>query len=248
VVTAFERSLANKYPFNPNGHDAALADLADFYRPGKGTVWSFYDSTLQSDMPKEGSQFVFAKRLGSVASTIYRPQVLQFLNRTQDISSALFAPGANEVGIQFSIHVQPSPKFAAINFTVDGQSIEYKNGPEEWHSLKWPGEGKTLGASLKVRTPKGVTEVIEQEGEWGFFRVLEAGKAQAASGSRVFTVVWKIQSLDVDVAIDFRPARSETPFFGVPRAGQRVEMLHPFRGQNIAPPRNIGKSGAACTG
>lgn len=246
VVSPFERSLAGRYPFSRNGHDAALADVAEFYRPGQGTLWAFYASSLQTDMLRRGDQFVFARRLGNVAGTIYKPQVLTFLSRANDISSALFTSGSSELGTQFSINIRPSPGVATISFTVDGQHYEYRNGPEEWQAMKWPGGGKKLGASLKVRNNKGVTETIEQEGEWGLFRLLEAGKVQPNSSGRVFTVVWKIQSLDAEVAIDFRPSRSETPFFGSVRRGDKLQLLRPFRLASAVPPRSIGKSGAGC--
>lgn len=248
VVTAFDRSLAGRYPFSPNGHDAALADVADFYRPAQGTVWSFYSSTLQSNVLKEGSRYKFTSRLGSTAGNAYRSQILTFLDRASEISSSLFSPGAQELGTQFYIHIQPSPRVAAITFSVDGQSYEYRNGPEEWHAMKWPNAGKGLGAAIRVRTNNGVTEALEQEGEWGLFRLLEAGTTKAQAGSRVFTTTWRIHALDVEVAVDFRPARSETPFFGAPRAGQSVRLLGPFRRAGVQPPRSIAKGSPPCSG
>jgi type VI secretion system protein ImpL len=245
VANTFMHSLAGRYPFNRNGQDAALADVGDFYRPESGTVWGFYNGFLKNDVQRAGDRFKFLNR--RPGGNMYYGTVLAFLARSHELSEALFGPRDAEPGVQFSFHIRPSPKASSLRFTVDGQSVDYNNGPEEWHSFKWPGPGgKKVGAAIEVRNNRGQRELIEQEGEWGLFRLLEEGTAKVEPGSRVFSVTWKVPSLDTEVVIDFRPSRSATPFFGI-STRRNTKMLQPFRMAGVAPPRVIGKGGSGCS-
>jgi type VI secretion system protein ImpL len=108
--------------------------------------------------------------------------------------------------------------------------------------VTWPGKGKT-GASLRARTSSGREEVVQQDGEWGLFRLIEAGKLKGEPGARDFTVTWPLPALGATLTVDFRPARSESPFFGARRAKQR--LLGAFRA-GTQPPAVIGKTGGGC--
>jgi type VI secretion system protein ImpL len=142
------------------------------------------------------------------------------------------------------VHIQPAAKTASVSLTVDGQTYEYRNGPEEWHSFQWPGAGNSPGAVLRVRSNKGVVETLQQEGEWGLFRLFEEASVRASNGARVFTLVWRIPSLDTEVAIDIRPARGDSPFVGGVK-GQKAQLLMPFRAPGVTPPPDLGH-GAGC--
>jgi len=87
VSKPFRRSLAGKYPFNPGGDDSAIADLAEFFRPG-GIVWGFYDGALKADVQRTGDGFKFARQLGGVSG--FRGELLSFLARAQDVTATLF--------------------------------------------------------------------------------------------------------------------------------------------------------------
>jgi type VI secretion system protein ImpL len=242
IVDAFKRNLANRYPFNRAGHDASLADVGEFYRPGSGTVWGYFDSSLKEDVRRAGDKFEFIKKLG--ASPL-QPGVLTFLRRSYDISTSLFTPNGAEPSMKFSISIRPSPQLSSITFSVDGQEVVYKNEPERWTKFSWPGDGKKSGAFIKVRNPRGQTEELERDGEWGLFRLMEEGTAQLDRGARVFSMKWKMPSTNSEVVIDFKPERTATPFFGTsPAPG--TAMLQPFRAANVTPPRTIGR-GAGCS-
>jgi type VI secretion system protein ImpL len=242
IVDAFKRNLANRYPFNRNGHDASLADVGEFYRPSSGTVWGYFEGALKEDVRRAGDSFKFIRKLGA---TPLQPGVLTFLKRSYDISTSLFTPNGGEPSMKFSISIRPSPQLASITFSVDGQEVVYKNEPERWTKFSWPGDGKKSGALIKVRTARGQPEELERDGEWGLFRLMEDGVAQIDKGSRVFSMKWKMPSTNSEVVIDFKPERTATPFFGT-SPGPGTAMLQPFRASNVTPPRTIGR-GAGCS-
>jgi type VI secretion system protein ImpL len=243
IVDAFKRNLANRYPFNRNGHDAALADVGEFYRPGSGTMWGYFETSLKEDVRRAGDKFQFIKKLGGSS---LQPVLLNYLKRSYDISTSLFTPNGAEPQMKFSISIRPSPQLSSITFSVDGKEVVYKNEPERWTQFTWPGDGKTSGAFIKVRSPKtsGPEELI-REGEWGLFRLMEEGVPQIDKGSRVFTMTWKMPQTKSEVVIDFKPERTATPLFGT-SPGPGTAVLQPFRAAGVTPPRTIGR-GAGCS-
>jgi type VI secretion system protein ImpL len=242
VANPWRRTLANRYPFNPNGDDAALADVVEFFRPGSGLVWGFYGEALRNDVQRAGDGFTFARQMGGASG--FRSDLLAFLRRAQEITTVLFPANASEPSVGFSVRIRPTPKVATVILEVDGQRFEYNNGPEEWRRMTWPGQGKALGALIRVRTAQGREEVLQQDGEWGLYRLLEAGQPKGEPGLRDFAMSFSFPSLGAVVVMDFRPARSEAPFFGMRRAG-RPRLMAPFRG-GFSVPAAIGRGGPPC--
>jgi type VI secretion system protein ImpL len=242
VAQPFRRSMAGRYPFSRDGDDAAVADVAEFFRPG-GVVWGFYEAGLKSEIQRAADGFKFARQLGGVSG--FRPELLSFLKRAQDVTTVLFPAGASDPKVEFSVRIRPTPGVAVVWLEVDGQKFDYRNGPEEWHRFAWPGQGKVLGAALRVKAANGQEEIVQQEGEWGLFRLLEAGRLKGDPGARDFAVSWALPAIGSSVTIDFRPARSDAPFFGPRRAGVPPRLMAPFR-SGVLPPANIGRGTSSC--
>jgi len=241
VAIPFRRKLAESYPFNPRGPDAPIADVADFFRPQTGALWGFYNEALKNSVQRAGEGFHFARQLGGGG---FRPELLTYLKRGQEITSALFPTGSAEPGVTFSAHIRPTPGVAAVFLDVDGQKADYRNGPEEWFKFTWPGPGKSSGASLRVRAANGREDTLHGDGDWGLMRLLEAGVVKGDPTAREFAVAFDMPAVGATVTIDFRPARSENPFFGARGAG-RGRLLDPLRaGPSV--PLEIGRGGPPC--
>ena len=238
VAPAFRKTIAGRYPFTRSGEDAALADVTEFFRSG-GVLWGFYDSALKPMVVASTNGFAPAPGGGRVP---VRRELLTFLDRAQEVSNALFPPQAARPNVSFSARVRPSPNVAVVFLEVDGQRIEYRNGPEEWRPLAWP--GPTQGATLRVRTADGREEALHRDGEWGFLKLLEAGSLRGEPGTRDFGMSFSFPGLGLAVAIDFRAARTESPFFAVRRRGP-ARLLEPFRAGLVAP-GDIALGGKAC--
>jgi type VI secretion system protein ImpL len=230
VAEPFKR-LVGRYPFSRGGQDAPMADVADFFKPKTGQLWGFYESDMRAGVLQAGDKFIYAP--GSTRA--YPASVLAYLARANHVTRALFPPSSNDPLLAFSVHIQPSPKLASIALTIDGQSVDYRNGPEEWYSFKWPQVGKAPGATIRVRDSRSRTETIEQDGDWGLLRLFELGAVRSV-GASTFTVTWRVPTLDAEVVMDFRPARGDTPFFGAVKSGHKAQAMEPFRAPGLAPP------------
>lgn len=247
VYMPYHRNILGGYPMNPSGHDVPLADFTAFYVREGGTLWTFYDEVLQRRVPKEGDSFTFATNLGQQASNAYRRQLLQYLERANDISNVFFPPNAAEPQVQFDARILPTPRVATQELCIGGVCFEHHNGPERWHRYTWPGDSPEAGASLEVRGAGGLHERIEQTGEWGIYRLLEqATVTETSRGNRVFTMTWRLRDHQVDVGIQVRPVRGDAPFFGVRGRSNAPVFLQPVRGRDVDPPQQIVSGRTTC--
>ena len=264
VWTPFQRMMFDHYPYNPNGSDAAIADVAQFYSDPQGSLWTFYGEELASRIPRSGGTFDYTQVLDQNTGDVYRPELVEFLARSQDITTVLFPPpsqrppppGPGQQGggagsgpsVDFEVRVRPTPTIAETTFTVDGEELRYTNGPEEWHRFHWPGNGNQRGAKIRARGLNGVDETIEQDGEWGVFRLFELGQVRGSANGRIFSVTWHLRDQNIAVGVDVRPARGENPFFGVPRREAGADRyLSPFRANNVNAPALIARGAQACS-
>jgi type VI secretion system protein ImpL len=236
VVAPHARTLRGRYPFAARGQDVALTDLADFYRPLTGTLWSYYAGVLQRDLPQAGASF--EPRVGSGVAAHYTPELVRFLHRAHALSQALFPPRAEAPRVDLEVRVRPAPGIAQVLLTVDGQTVDFHNGPERWVQVTWPGASERRGASLRVRGD-GIDELVAQDGEWGLVRLLEQGEVSAAPGERFFSARWRLHTQH-DVLIDVRPARSENPLIGA------RGFLELFRGPGVEVPRALTREARGC--
>jgi type VI secretion system protein ImpL len=169
--------------------------------------------------------------------------VRRFLNRSWLVTQSLFPSGSAEPRVDFEVRIRPSPKVAEQIFTVGGEVIRYYNGPEQWTRMSWPGESPGEGASIEIRGAGGMREVITREDGWGLFRLIEEGSARRVD-SRSFTVIWRLRSHGIDVQIDFRMARRNSPFF----ADGNRKPLGVFRGPDAVAPGEIVTARRLCGG
>ena len=198
------------------------------YRPSTGTVWRFYDATLARDVRRVGERFEPVG--GEGVSNLYLGQLPTFLERSQAITNALFPAGVTDPRVDFEVRIRPTPGIASTELVVDGRRVDYRNGPEQWVRLRWPGEGDTHGASLRVRGA-GVDETIEQGGEWGVLRLLDAGTVRGNPGERFFSVVFHLRTQGLDVVLDVRPARADNPFVPLAAGEARTALAVPCDGR-----------------
>ncbi len=248
VAVPFFSTLAGRYPFQSNGHDAAIADFTAFYRPGSGTLWSFYEQSLGTQIERDGANYVFATRLGRGAGSIYRSTLPLFLERSQAISTAFFPPGVSEPRVEMDVRVHPVPGAASVRFASGGTLIDYRNGPETWTRIVWPGEHPDQGALIEVFGAGGLEERIRQEGEWGLFRLMERASRISGGGpnARNFVVTWSLPGHGLELSVSVRLVRAENPFFAAD--DRRGRMLGPVRSIGVQAPRVIAAEGECAVG
>ena len=243
VYEPYRGFVKGRYPLRASAEDSPLSDFAAFYRPGDGILWKFYGDYLAGRIPRRGDAFEFATGLGMPASQVHTQSLRRFLTRSWKITQSLFPPGSPDPRVDFDVRIRPSPRVAEQILTIGGKTIRYYNGPEEWTRMSWPGESPGEGASIQIRGAGGMRETITREDDWGLFRLIEEGSAKRLD-SRTFTVVWQLRSHDIDVQVDFRMARRNSPFF---TEGNR-QPVGLFRGADAEAPQEIVTGRRLCGG
>ena len=187
-----------------------------------------------------------ARRLGDAGSA-YRSTLPLFLERSQAITNAMFPSGATDPQLELDIRIHPVAGAAQVRFSVGGTVVDYRNGPETWSRIVWPGEHPDAGATIEVRGAGGLEERVRQEGEWGLFRLFERATRVSGGGlgARRFVVTWHLAGPDLDVQVDVQLVRAQSPFFAAD--DRRARMLGPLRLAGVAAPRIVATSGTECS-
>ncbi len=212
VYEVYEQKIAPRYPFADAPAEVSLAEFTDFFRPDTGLIWKFVSTNLAARLDRSGNAFVPKV---SADPLPFRPDFLQCLGVAAEITDAVFG-GAPTPSVPFSVKIHPAgSNIAEISLTIDGMATVYRNEPERWIAVQWPGTGNPRGATLGVRGA-GFTDEIPRMGDFGLFRLLEAGglKAGAVSeGAPVLTGTWSLSRAgEAPVVVDLRPSKTTHPF------------------------------------
>jgi len=242
VVAPFEQSLLGRYPFSKNGADARIEDIDAYYKPGEGLLWKFTDSTLRDYVQLSSDHYALAPKY---ESGFFNNSLLNFLDRSRDISRAFYSSNGKSVQVDFSVRLHSaSSNVDTITLSVGGKQINYDNGPLSWQELSWPGPEPMRGASFMVRG-RNVRAGNEIAGTWGMFKLLETGAVSRVADDTV-SVTWRLPADDVAVWIELRPKSAVSPFFDRDERGRDQQLLRVVRGSHVPAPRRIASSQPVC--
>lgn len=218
VYIPFDEQVADKYPFNPKGYDLPVGEFSKWFAPDQGPIWEFYKVSLAARIQKSGNVFSIVE-VGAGPNVSYNSQLPGFLNDTADIGLVMFPPGSATPKFEFEVQIDGTPGVSEITLTVDGQSVSYRNGPQSWKPMSWPGAEGAPGASIKAKG-LGKNGDVVRKGDWGFWRLLQEATVTGAAGQQVYSIKWDLSNQQLGIiTIRLRPKRAETPLFGVPSRG-----------------------------
>ena len=104
--------------------------------------------------------------------------------------------------------LRPQPAAGTTGFLVeiDGQKLDYRNGPTQWNNFVWPNAAGAPGARIVATTFDGRTvEVINVPGRFGLEKMINAARrTRQADGS--FRLAWAGEG--VEVGVDLRVVSS----------------------------------------
>jgi type VI secretion system protein ImpL len=170
-ICAAIRPLLAKYPFNPGSNtEAGIAEVNQVLAPDTGVLWVQYKTALNQLLPLQVSSYV-------AASPKVNPAFVQFFNRAAQISSKLYAPGAQNPAFNFSLRFISANGVSNPVINMDGQRVS--TGPNS-EFFKWSG-ADAHQASL-VWDGGDAT----YEGPWAVFHLVKGAKwSRSADGTRL---------------------------------------------------------------
>lgn len=213
VVNHYNSKLRGRFPFDRKGKDAALIDLADFFRPTDGAYWSFVQNELAPFLSEGRRSWTQKSWLDQ--SPGFNDDFLRSLARAKTISDSLFRRGQDDPEIRFSVYPMPTRGLSEMLLETNGQNYRYRNEPQEWRPFRWPGDEEKIGARIHGITGKGNARAeLEFDGIWGFFHLLEQART-TRENSTEFLSAWELKGSDgTPITVQFKiKADRETNVF-----------------------------------
>ncbi len=170
--------VAGRYPLDPSSPtDAALGDFARVFGPG-GVFDAFFRDHLAQLV--DTSRSAWRWREGAAAGPVSMLQQFQRARRIRDI---YFGAGAQTPEVRFNLIADTlDPTVTRFSLDVDGQSFEYRHGPVQSRSMKWPGSAGE--ASFLFDSPGGPIPGPSRQGPWAWFRLLDQAHIERSTDSR----------------------------------------------------------------
>lgn len=187
IVDQWDKAFAGRYPFNTTGSDASLPLLAQFLRSDSGRITTFLKTNLGGILHQEGNRWVVDPAASQGMEV--NPVFLSAINQLAEISDIIFTQG--DAGVHFELMARPSRDVARMQLSLDEQNLDYFNQMESWQSFVWPGNTYYPGVQLSWRSVNsGMRLYANNQGNWGFIRLLDKAQITPLDGSRT-QLVWK---------------------------------------------------------
>jgi type VI secretion system protein ImpL len=214
VYEPFQQSLANKYPFAPNGRvEAASTEIAQFFGPD-GVIAKFATSAMGPLVLRRGD--VLAPRTWADMGITLAPQmVARFPGWIAPIAAGGVAPPA---AAQTVFQIQPMPAPGAQEYTVeiDGQQLRYRNTPAQWASMVHPSPQGVPGARITAVAFDGRSvEVFNEPGQFGLKRMIDTAAKQKRDGG-VFELRWTSGGITVAMGLKIVSSPENSAADGAP--------------------------------
>ena len=240
VYAPFQRELKGRFPLAPDSTDgASLQAFARFFQPTSGSLWAFQKTYLTGFVSAEGGHFRFT---GAQARSVFRDELLTFLQRAAAITQAFFPDGGQDPRMQFRVRVRGAPGYSLTTFRAGSRAIEYDSGEESWVGLEWPGDQASSGVALSVTPYQGPSpRPLRFDGAWGLFMILQprAGAQLFEHNAKLLSAGWRPKGAQNFVKVDFASDDPRSPLLMSPFSTNG--KLFPL---NV--PAHISRAGAAC--
>lgn len=207
VYNDFQEQLAQQMPFHHSGDAADLNGITHFFQPQDGIFWKFINQQLGAFLMATPSGWQSQTWLNKGFN--FMPAFLQTLTKTQQITSELFKHNDNNIGFSIAFYPVPSPAFDEIKIISNGEGYRYRNEPQEWQSINWPGNVQNSGSSLEIIVAHDHSQAeIQYNGLWGIFSLFRRATIAHEAGN-VYRATWILAADDgqkYPVSVLFRMA------------------------------------------
>ena len=191
VMGAYQQSIAGKFPFDRYANtDAAISDVSNFLQPNTGVLWTFIHRDLGPYLFLDRGVWREQKWLGIGAG--FSKGFLQRLTEARQISDGLFGSGSSQPQFSYQLYPRPTPGLSEIILVANGQTTRYHNGPQQWLSLSWPGQGMNAQSQLTAIAAHGLSpDTLQNQGPWSLFHLLAKAQLKHEQGS-TYEASWNL--------------------------------------------------------
>jgi type VI secretion system protein ImpL len=176
VTGICEQVVANRYPFTRGSErEVPLADFARLFSPN-GIIDRFFAQNLAA--MADTSRKDWSWRQDSQTAHSLSPTTLREFQRAAQIRDAFFSTGGNMPSIMLTVTPPVlSGNDVTAKLEINGTAVVSQGGTSAATPVPWPGSASinrtvlTLAPTASGQAPS----VLERNGVWSLFRMLEAG-------------------------------------------------------------------------
>jgi len=126
------KALSLKYPFNPSSATKATAeDLAGFFAPKTGVLWTYYEQNLKKSLTPQGT-------LIPGVTPAPAGGIVRFFRSAAAFSNALYPGGSATPRLPYSLKPALSEDIQSLQLGIDGQPVDF-SGASPAKQFYWPG-------------------------------------------------------------------------------------------------------------
>jgi type VI secretion system protein ImpL len=188
VVNECRDLAAGRYPLvMSSASDLPLADFGRLFGPG-GVFESFFKGTMANFVDTNQVNWRWKPEAASIGGSASIPAQFQHAER---IRQTYFGNATPVAEVRFTL----TPLYLDSSVTrmvleVDGQTLEYRHGPQRAQPMAWPGPSPGE-AALTFEMQSGASPNLVVQGPWALFRLIQKGAVQAQSDTS-FTVTFNL--------------------------------------------------------
>jgi type VI secretion system protein ImpL len=204
VLSECRDLVEGRYPVSRSSTtDVPIADFTRVFGPS-GIFDTFFRENLAPLV--DTSRMPWRWRPGA-APIGGSTSLLRQFEQVQRIRDVYF--GRNGQAPEARFYLAPDFLDASVvrfSLEVDGQTFEYRHGPQRSRSMVWPGNGGQ--ASFAFDAVSGPIPGLSKQGAWAWFRLLEQARLERESDSRyrvTFSAGGKTMRLMLDAASSRNP-------------------------------------------
>jgi len=197
------QAVESGYPFTDTGV-SSVTDLSRYLNPTNGQFSTFFNERLTTSFEDVDGKW----KLKESGAFKFSDQFVKYLNDARRLRESLFPNGGQQPEVSYDVTLQPVPNTDII-IEIDGTRVETRGTSPQSAKFTWPARAGSSGAKITVITAGA--EPVEKAfpGEWGLFKLFEAGsRGQAGLGQ--YNLTWNIGTVPV-VAV-LRPSSANNPF------------------------------------
>jgi type VI secretion system protein ImpL len=207
VLQVCKKAIADRYPFSKSSEaDVGLQDFARLFAPN-GLIDQFFNDNLLQHVDTGSNPWTWRRTAGKdlgMSDSVLR----QFQLAAEIRDSFFLAPGMPSVTFDVTpAFLDPNAQKSVLE--LDGQIVEFANGPQETTPMQWPGKAGGRNRVALVPEIAGTENQISRQGPWALFRLFNSASLGPLVDGR-FKVTFSVGGRLVGYEI--RPGSAFNPF------------------------------------
>ncbi|HJV82751.1 type VI secretion system membrane subunit TssM [Noviherbaspirillum sp.] len=190
IFEPFNKSLGTKYPFVADSRvEATPAEIAQVFGPD-GAIAKFVQTTMGPLVVRRGdtmSARTWAD-MGLHLNSSFTQNLARFI--AAQGASPSSASGNTQPQTNFQLQPLPTPGLVEYRIEIDGQSLRYRNGRQDWLNFTWPSALGQPGAKITAITADGRSvDVVDFPGQFGLEKLINSAQRKKLDNG-MFSMSW----------------------------------------------------------